>query len=282
MEDEAETAMPAPYLTEVCWSGSALRLAGRVKPNGAVPRIELLLCERGGGRLRVPASTGMHGSLVTFEALVDVAMIEGGHPLPGGLWDVHLSIGAPMETTVVPLGRDRDPGLDDSPQRRFLPGSITVVAYFATGGTLAIDVGGRPHVLGSTLPEGLDWNERREEIIVTGHLDVPRTGMPFSGTLILEERRSHHSYEVIAMLEERPGRLGYTAAVPVTRALIDDPLPRGTWDVSLCLGFSGMHREVRLLAPEEPVDVQVWRRFRHVRVVSTRTPDPLSITVGRV
>ncbi|TDD90413.1 hypothetical protein E1293_03255 [Actinomadura darangshiensis] len=275
--------MSDPCLTEVGWTGSALRLAGRLKPNGAVPEIELLLRERDGdGLLRMPASVERGEGHVLFKAQVDVSCAVGGDPLPGGLWEAALSIGAPMERSVVPLGRDRAPGLDASPRRRFLPGSCTVIVYFGADGDLTIDVGGRSHVAGSVAADALSWDERREEIIVGGHLGLRELSAPVSATLILAERHSRHTYEVIAMLEDRPGRLGYTAAVPVTRAFIDDPLPRGTWDVSLCLGFSGMHREMRLLAPGEPVDVQVWRRLRHVRVVSTSAPGPLTITVGRV
>ncbi|MES9604433.1 hypothetical protein [Actinomadura sp. NPDC000929] len=275
--------MADPLLTEIGWAGTALRLAGTLEPGGAVREIELLLRERDGdGLLRVPASARERDGRVAFEAEVDVATLAGGNPLPGGLWDVSLSVGAPMETSVVPLGPGRAPGLDASPLRRFLPDSCTVIVYFGAGGALAIDVGGRSHVAGSVAADTLSWNEEREEIVVAGHLDVRRSGRPVSGTLIMTERRSRHVYEVIAMLEERPDRLGYRAVVPATRAFVDDPLPRGTWDVSLCLGFSGMHREVRLLAPDEPVDVRVRRRLRHVRVVSTAAPGPLTITVGRV
>ncbi|WP_141583415.1 hypothetical protein [Actinomadura sp. WMMA1423] len=275
--------MPDPLLTEIGWEGSALRLAGTLKPDGAVSEIELLLRERDGdGLLRVPASVERRGGRAAFEAEVDVASVVGGHPLPGGLWDVSLSVEAPMETSVVPLGRDRAPDVDASPLRRFLPGSCTVVAYFGAEGALAIDVGGRPHVAGSLAADALSWNAEREEVVVAGHLELRRTGMPVSGTLLMTERRTRHVYEVIAALEERPDRLCFRAAVPATRAFIDDPLPRGTWDVSLCLGFSGMHRELRLLAPDEPVDVQVRRRLRHVRVVSSAAPGPLTIRVGRV
>ena len=274
--------MPDPLLTGIGWAGSALRLAGTLRPDGAVSEIELLLRERDGdGLLRVPASVEKRDGRAAFEAEVDVATVVGGHPLPGGLWDVSLSVAAPMETSVVPLGPDRAPGLDASPLRRFLPDSCTVVAYFGVGGALAIDVGGRPHVAGSLAADALSWNEEREEVVVAGPLDLRRTGRPVSGTLLMTERRTRHVYEVIAMLEERPDRLCFTAAVPATRAFIDDPLPRGTWDVSLCLGFSGMHRELGVLAPGDAVDVQVWRRLRHVRVSSSSAPDPLAITVGR-
>ncbi|MBT2211103.1 MULTISPECIES: hypothetical protein [Actinomadura] len=277
--------MPDPCLTELRWAGSCLRVAGRVKRAAApagVPEVELLLRERDGGcLLRVPASVSAADDAIGFEAMVDVASIEGGYPLPGGLWDVHVAMGGPADCVVLPLGRDRAAAVDASPQRRFLPGSSTVTAYFGFQGGLAIDVGGRPHAAGSAPADLLAWDERDEEVSVTGHLDLQRITMPISGTLNLLERRTRRSYQVFATLEELAGRLGYTARVPVTRAFIDDPLPRGTWDVTLRLGFSGLRRELRVLAPGVPVDVQVWRRLRHVRVVSSTAPDPLTITVGR-
>jgi hypothetical protein len=272
--------MPDPLLTEVGWTGSALRLAGRFEPGAAVPEIELLLHERTeGAQLRVPVTAATRDGAVTFEARVDVATVMGGRPLPGGLWDVDLAVGAPPSRTIVPLGHA--PDLDAAPQRRFLPGSVTVIVYFAADGTLKIDVGGRPHSAGTTRADATSWNGARAEIVVAGHVELQEVSMPVSGTLLLSQHGPDRTFEVIAMLEERPGRLHYTAAVPVTRALIDEPLPRGTWEVSLCLGFSGMHRELRVLAADEPVDAQVWRRLRHVRVTSSAAPDPLTITVGR-
>ncbi|QKG21059.1 hypothetical protein [Actinomadura verrucosospora] len=284
-EDEAGATMAEPYLTDVGWSGSALRVAGAIRRDGeppAVPEMELVLRERdGGGLLRLPASATAENGLITFEALVDVASVERGEPLPGGLWDVDLAIGAPPEGRVFELGPERAPGLDTSPQRRFLPGAVTVAAYFGGRGTLSIDVGGRSHVAGTTAADGVAWDERRGEVVITGHIDRRWISMPVSGTLILTERRTRDTFEVIAALEESDDRLGYRAALPVTRAFVDDPLPRGSWDVALCIGFSGMHRELGVLAPGDPVDVQVWRRFRHVRVASSAAPDPLTITVGR-
>ncbi|WP_067458432.1 hypothetical protein [Actinomadura macra] len=274
--------MPDPYLTEMGWAGSALWLAGRITRDGTVPQIEFRLREReNGGLLRLPAAVTAGDGTVAFETLVDVASLEDGHPLTGGLWDVSVAILHPLGATVLPFGRERAPHLDTSPQRRFLPGSITVAAYFGVEGGLEIDVGGRPHAGGCTTADRLGWDEREEEVAVRGHIDAQQITMPISGTLNLLERHTRESYQVIAMLEERPSGLCYTARVPVTRAFIDDPLPRGTWDVSLCLGFSGMHRELRVLAPHDPVDVHVRRRLRHVRVVSTTAPDPLTITVGR-
>ncbi|MWA00068.1 hypothetical protein F8568_006700 [Actinomadura sp. LD22] len=277
--------MPEPYLTEVGWAGSALRVAGAIRRDDdlpAVPELELLLRERDGdGLLRLPASAADESGLITFEALVDVASVGSGGPLPGGLWDVGLAIGPPPAGRVVDLGPERAPGLDTSPRRRFLPGAVTVAAYFGDRGALSIDVGGHSHVAGTTRADGVAWDGRRAEIVITGHIDRSWLSMPVSGTLTLTERSTRRAFEVIAALDETGDRLGYRAALPVSRAFVDDPLPRGTWDVSLCLAFSGMHRELGVLAPEAAVDVQVWRRLRHVRVSSSSAPDPLAITVGR-
>ncbi|MEU8340852.1 hypothetical protein AB0C74_04090 [Spirillospora sp. NPDC048832] len=271
--------MPEPHLTEVGWAGSALLLAGRLGPGGPVPEVELVLSDREEGAVvRVPATAAARGDAVTFEARVDIAAITNGDPLPGGLWEVRLAVGGPAERTVLPLRRG--PGLDAAPQRLFPPGSAAVIAYFDRDGILAVDVGGRPHAAGSARADATHWNAARREVVIAGHLDLREINMPVSGTLVLSERRSDRTFEVIALLEERPGRLCYTAAVPVTRAIVDEPLPRGTWDVSLCLGFSGMHRELRLLAAGEPVDVRVWRRLRHTRVASSAAPDPLTITIA--
>ncbi|MFD0902496.1 hypothetical protein [Actinomadura sediminis] len=267
--------MSDPYLTEVGWAGTALRIAGRLDHAGGT-RLDLLLRERGGDALvRVPATARTDGTRVAFEALIDVAAVEGGDPLPGGVWDVGLSIGS---ADPVPLGRA--PGLDASPRRRFLTGGTTVAAYLSPRGTLAIDVGGRPHAAGAVRADGLAWDERAEHVELSGRLDLAGLATPISATLNLRERRGR-AYEVICMLDDRPESLHYTAVLPVTRTFIDHPLPRGAWEVWLCLGFSGMHRELRVLAPAEPVDVRVWRRLWHVRVASTAAPDPLTITVGR-
>ncbi|MEV4674578.1 hypothetical protein AB0K34_23290 [Actinomadura sp. NPDC049382] len=270
--------MPEPHLTEVGWAGSVLHLAGLLGPGGPVPEIELVLRDREeGGVVRVPAAAAARDGAVAFEARVDVASITNGDPLPGGLWEVRLAVGGPAGHAVLPLRHA--PGLDASPRRLFLPGSAAVIAYFDRAGALAVDVGGRPHAAGSARADLTRWNAARREIVVAGHLGLREISMPVSATLVLSERRSDRTFEVIALLEERPGRLSYTAAVPVSRAFVDDPLPRGAWDVSLCLGFSGMHRELRLLAAGDPVEVRVWRRLRHVRVASSAAPGPLTITV---
>ncbi|MBW8484790.1 hypothetical protein [Actinomadura parmotrematis] len=269
--------MSDPYLSEVRWSGTELLVRGRVGAAGAAPPAELLLRERGGARVfTAPLSTEEAGGDLRFRAALDVASIAGG-PLPHGVWDVELGAGG----RGVPLGRDRDAGLETEPQRRFLPGDGTAVVYFGVRGTLAVDVGGEPHAAGEVRAEALAWNAGAEELVVRGRVRYDDLPSPVSATLALRESAKGRVYEVIAALEEEAGGLAYTASIPLTRAFIDDPLPRGVWDAVLVLGFSGMHREMRVMAPPDGVDLQVWRRLRHVRVATSVAPDPLRVSVGR-
>jgi hypothetical protein len=276
-----------PFLAEVGWAEGVLRVVGCIKRDPALPgdpTVELLLRERDGDR-EFAASTsvierGDDPLSLWFDARVEVGRLADGGPLPRGLWDLDLAVRSAGETALVPLGRDRSASIDVSPQRHFLPDSTTVTVYFSVHGTLAIDVGGEPHTAGSTGADAVTWNERDEELVVTGHLDVANLASPVSATLTLREQATGRVYEVIAMLEAGRGGLAYKADIPMTRALIDDPLPRGTWDAFLILGFSGMHRELRVMAPDEAARTQVWRRLRPVKISSSRAPGPLTITVG--
>jgi hypothetical protein len=276
-----------PFLAEVAWAEAAVRVIGWIKRDPALPgdpTVELLLRERDGDReLAAPTSMIEPGDDpldLWFDARIEVGSIAAGDPLPRGLWDLDLAVRSEGETTLVPLGRDRSPSIDVSPQRHFLPDSTTVTVYFSVHGTLAIDVGGEPHTAGSTGADAVTWNEHDEVLEVTGHLDVRDFAMPVSATLTLREQATGRVYELIAMLESGRNGLAYKADIPMTRALIDDPLPRGAWDAFLILGFSGMHRELQVMAPGEPAQTQVWRRLRHVRISCSRAPAPLTITVG--
>lgn len=275
--------MREPFLAKVDWIGTAVRVLGRVSLDSVDPKLEVALIERDGDRrlgfpaINVsPSDGGGELGQVWFEAAIDVAKGVDGEALPVGLWDVHIADGS----VAIALGKDRAPDLAATPQRHFLAGSPDVTTYFGVGGGLSIDVGGQPHTAGSTRADSVAWNERDETFVVTGHLDFADHAMPISATLTLRERSTARIFEVIAMLDTDSERLAYTAQIPMTRAIIDDPLPRGTWDATLILSFSGMHREVLVLAPERPLDMQVWRRMRHVRVRTSPGPGPFTITVG--
>ncbi|MFG2003042.1 hypothetical protein ACGFNU_28170 [Spirillospora sp. NPDC048911] len=272
--------MRDPFLTEIGWADGTIRLAGRLKREAGVPRhIELLLRERDGDRvLRFPATAGPPEAAerVRFEAEVDVPSAMDGRALPCGLWDLELAV----DEGATPLGRDRDPAIDVSPRRHFLADSTTVTVYFTVHGTLALDVGGASHTAGTTTAHAVEWNVRDEELVVTGHLAVRGATMPVSATLALREHDTGRVYEVIAMLDADAEGLAYRADIPMTRALIDDPLPRGSWDAYLVLGFSGLHRELRVQAAERAATTRVWRRLRHLRISTTRSPEPLTIRVS--
>ncbi|MFB4318039.1 hypothetical protein [Actinomadura sp. 21ATH] len=271
MEEPAE-----PILTDVRWSGSVLRVEGRLGSGGAGDEPSIVLRERDGDRrLRVPAARAGAGA---FSAEIDTAAAAGGGPLPTGLWELELAAG---DGPPRPLGRAGGTGPDLDPQRRFRPDDTAVTAYFSVYGPLAIDVGGAAHPGDPVQADELAWNGHDEELVVTGRLALESLARPLSATLTLCERRTRRVYEVIAALQDAGGRVRYAAAVPMTRAFVDDPLPRGSWEAFLVLGFSGMHRELRLMAPDRPVGRRVRRRLVPVRFGTTRAPEPLTITVGR-
>ncbi|MBO2451976.1 hypothetical protein J4573_33155 [Actinomadura barringtoniae] len=279
--------MREPFLAEVAWAESAVRVIGWIKRDPALPgepSLEVLLRERDGDReFAAPTKQLEPGDDpldLWFDAHIKVNSVADGGPLPRGLWDLDLAVRYEGESVLVPLGRDRSTSIDVSPQRHFLRDSTTVTVYFSVHGTLAIDVGGEPHTAGSTGADAVVWKESDEELEITGHLDFHDSAMPVSATLTLREQATGRVYEVIAMLESKQTGLAYKADIPMTRALIDDPLPRGAWDAFLILGFSGLHRELRLMAPDRPAETQVWRRLRHVKVSSSKAPAPLTITVG--
>lgn len=278
--------MREPFLAEVTWAESAVRVVGWIKRDPALPddpSLELLLRERDGDReFAAPTKVLEPGDDpldLWFDAHVPMNSVAGG-PLPRGLWDLDLAVRYDGESLLVPLGRDRSTSIDVSPRRHFLRDSTMVTVYFSVHGTLAIDVGGEPHTAGSTRADAVIWKESEEELEISGHLDFRDAAMPISATLTLREQATGRVYEVIAMLKSGQGGLDYKADIPMTRALIDDPLPRGAWDAFLILGFSGMHRELRVMAPDRPAETQVWRRLRHVKVSSSQAPAPLTITVG--
>ncbi|WP_019631239.1 hypothetical protein [Actinomadura atramentaria] len=274
--------MPNPFLTRLRWTGTVLRLGGTLPGPAAGPPPDAVvrLCAREGDEEHVlPAVLAEHDGVLTFEAAVPVTEAAAGAQLPGGLWDVDLVVGG----EALPIGPGHDPALGRSPQRTFLPDSTTVVAYLSLTGPLALDVGGASRPAGTVRAEALAWDTRSAELLLAGHVGVGLGDgdTPVSATMALRERRTGRVYAVIAALDAAGERLGYTASVPMTRAFVDDPLPRGVWDAFLVLGFAGLHRELRIGAPEDAVAVRVWRRLRPVRVASNRAPDPLSITVGR-
>ncbi|MEW2356766.1 hypothetical protein [Spirillospora sp. NPDC029432] len=269
--------MEEPFLTDVRWTGSVLRVEGRLGSAGGAPgEPSIVLRERDGDRrLRVPAARTGAGA---FRAEIDTTAAADGAPLPTGLWDLELAAG---DAPPLPLGREHGAGPDLDPQRRFRPDATAVTAYFSVYGPLAIDVGGASHPGDPVRADELAWNGHDEELVVTGRLALESLARPLSATLALRERRTGRIYEVIAALQDARGRVGYAAAVPMTRAFVDDPLPRGSWEAFLVLGFSGMHRELRLMAPDRAIERRVRRRLVPVRFGTTRAPEPLTITVGR-
>ncbi|MCP2335768.1 hypothetical protein [Actinomadura rupiterrae] len=276
--------MDEPYLTDVGWTDGVLRLRGRV-PGVRVdaPDLAVLLRERDGDRvLAVPAAPAGHDDGgTTFEGGVDPAKALSGSALSHGVWDLDLGVGPSSGPRATPLRAGPDVTLDSTPQRRFLPGSTPVTVYFDRHGHLALDVGGEPRTAGDCQADALSWNGRDEELMITGHLALPEAQAPLTAWLSLRDPARGRSYDAFVRIGRADGLLTYTAAVPLTRSFIDDPLPRGHWDAHLVMGVSGIHREFRVLAPPEQFRHRVRQRLVPFRVTSTTAPEPLVINVGR-
>ncbi|MFC5181564.1 hypothetical protein [Actinomadura harenae] len=275
--------MDEPYLTEVGWANGVLRLRGRLPGvRVAAPDLVVLVRERDGDRVLPVAVVPAHDEDGTaFDAGLDPATALSGGALSHGVWDLDLAVESPDGARVVPLRPGAATTLDGVPQRRFLPGSTPVTVYFDLLGQLALDVGGEPRSAGDCQADTLTWNDRDEELMISGHLVLAGTGAPISAWMSLRDPRTGREYDAFVRIGTVDGLFTYTAAVPLTRSFIDDPLPRGRWDVHLVMGVSGIHREFRVLAPAEPFQHQVRRRFVPTRVSTTLAPDPLVITVGR-
>ncbi|WP_157430233.1 hypothetical protein [Actinomadura oligospora] len=274
--------MDEPYLTEVGWTNGVLRLRGRV-PGVRVAASDLvvLVRERDGERvLPVTVEPAHDDEGTAFDAGVDLATALAGATLPHGVWDLDLAVESPDGARVTPLRPGTAVPLDGVPQRRFLPGSTPVTVYFDRHGQLALDVGGEPRTAGDCQADTLTWNDRDEELMISGHLVLPGTTL-VTAWLSLRDPHTAREYDAFVRIGQVDGLFTYTAAVPLTRSFIDDPLPRGRWGVHLVMGVSGIHREFRVLAPAEPFQHQVRRRLVPTRVSTTLAPDPLVITVGR-
>lgn len=275
--------MDEPYLTEVGWANGVLRVRGRVPGvRVAAPDLVVLVRERDGERVLPVTAVPEHDDDGTaFDAGVDPATMLSGTALPHGVWDLDLAVESPDGAHVTPLRPGAATPLDGVPQRRFLPGSTPVTVYFDRHGQLALDVGGEARTAGDCQADTLSWNGRDEELMISGHLVLPDPGAPVTAWMSLRDPRMGRAYDAFVRLGQVDGLLTYTAAVPLTRSFIDDPLPRGRWDAHLIMGVSGIHREFRVLAPAEAFQHQVRRRFVPTRVMTTIAPDPLVITVGR-
>ncbi|MEV5572826.1 hypothetical protein AB0L06_22500 [Spirillospora sp. NPDC052269] len=283
MERTRGDGMDEPYLTEVDWTNGVLRLRGRVPGvRVAAPDLVVLVRERDGERVLPISVVAAHDDDGTaFDADVDLATALSGATLPHGVWDLDLVVESPDGARVTPLRAAAATPLDGVPKRRFLPGSTPVTVYFDRHGQLALDVGGEPRTAGDCQADTLTWNDRDEELMIGGRLVLPDSGALVTAWMSLRDPHTSREYDAFVRIVHVDGLLTYTAAVPLTRSFIDDPLPRGRWDVHLVMGMSGLHREFRVLAPAEPFQHQVRRRFVPTRVSTTLAPAPLVITVGR-
>ncbi|MEU6364722.1 glycosyltransferase family 2 protein [Streptomyces sp. NPDC046931] len=173
-------------------SGTTLNLAG----HGYLHRVEtkdvstdLLLRERDSGtEYRVPvthvATPGLgadedEGQYVYekagFEAVVDIATAADGKPLPDGLWDISLVIGAQGVTRQVRIGSKRADDVSGEPTTRLVHGAgdgPRAVTLYTTKpyGNFTLDLGQKKHHVASRLSIGtVRWSASDPtELVING------------------------------------------------------------------------------------------------------------------
>ncbi|MFJ5529635.1 glycosyltransferase [Streptomyces sp. NPDC093261] len=172
-------------------SGTTLHLAG----HGYLHRVEtrdvttdLLLRERGSGtEYRLPvthtATPGLGSNedegrfsyeKAGFEAAVDIATAADGKPLPDGLWDISLRIGAQGVTRVVRIGSKRADDVSGDPTTRVVDGAgdgPRAVTLYTTKpyGNFTLDLGQKKHRVASRLKAGaVRWSASNPTELVIG------------------------------------------------------------------------------------------------------------------
>ncbi|MEU3936350.1 hypothetical protein AB0E85_30575 [Streptomyces sp. NPDC029044] len=156
------------HVTHAALCGSVLHLAG----HGYLHRVateavstELVLRERGSGtEYRLPVTHTATPGLgrdedegrypydrAGFEAAVDITTCDDGAPLPDGLWDISLTIGAQGICRDVRIGSKRDGGVSGAPTTHIVAGDdeIRAVTLYATRphGNFTLDIGERKHAV---------------------------------------------------------------------------------------------------------------------------------------
>ncbi|MCF1647273.1 glycosyltransferase [Streptomyces indiaensis] len=188
-----------------------------------------------------------------FEAAVDITTAADGEPLPDGLWDISLSVGAQGVSREVRIGSKRRSDVSGAPATHLVGSgeALRAVTLYAT----------RPH--GNFT---LDIGERKHEVLPHLSLDDVRWATGTPAELELTGRCTLAALPGGALAVQLEDGTGRTAAFPVSLGSPADgdfivripvtELPAGVWTGQLRLG------PWTLRLPPLPQDLQPakWRR----------------------
>ncbi|MEU0170010.1 glycosyltransferase family 2 protein [Streptomyces iakyrus] len=168
-----------------------------------------------------------------FEATVDVDAAAHGAPLPDGLWDMFLAIGAQGITREVRIGSKRDRGVSEAPATHIVGTGeeLRAVTLYATKphGNLTLDIGERKHeVLPQLRVSSVRWAPGAPtELEFAGRCAL--AAVP-EGALVVQFEDGRGGSAVFPARPASQAGGDFVVRVPVTE------LPTGVWEGRLRLG----------------------------------------------
>ncbi|WP_436845785.1 hypothetical protein [Streptomyces tibetensis] len=168
-----------------------------------------------------------------FEAAVDITTAADGEPLPDGLWDVFLAVGAQGVSREVRIGSRRHREVSGAPATHLVGSgeALRAVTLYATRphGNFTLDIGERKHeVLPHLSLDGVRWAPGSPaELEVTGRCTL--AALP-DGALTVHLADDSGRTAVFAAGPGSPAGGPFTVRAPVTA------LTAGTWTGRLRLG----------------------------------------------
>lgn len=270
-------------LRAVEFAGGVLLLRGRATW-GPDPdqRVEVVLRETiTGEEHRVPADAP------DFEVRLDLATVAGGGPLPPGHWDASVAVTVNGMTGESRLGKNRA-GLAHGASRTWHATlgetPVTVTARHSGRGDLAFEVtepGTVPY--GQALAVDEVTTQDPSTLVINGHRAPGHAaGLGEDGAVTV--RLTGPDGEVHTADTKTNDDGGFTATIPLETVAGGDPLPGGSWTVTLHTSRDGLGQTTWIGVPRPRLTAR-WRHGGHryrARAVTTGGPAGLTLRVATV
>ncbi|EGX57839.1 cell wall biogenesis glycosyltransferase-like protein [Streptomyces zinciresistens K42] len=166
-----------------------------------------------------------------FEAVVDIATAAGGGPLPGGLWDISLAVGAQGISKEVRIGSRRAEGVSGAAATHVVDtvAGLRAVTLYTTAphGNFTLDLDERKHAVtrGLRLDGTIRWaSDAPAELEFSGRCALAALPPGTLGLALRSDRGDSAAFPVTATGDT------FTVRVPVST------LPAGVWRGELRLG----------------------------------------------
>ena len=206
--------------------------------------------------------------MARFSADIAPGTMEGGSPLPPGLWDLRLRMRAGDLTKEPRIGSERASGIDETVQHRVVPTDsregTTVASYFTDDfSNLSLDVGFTKHSLKRWFSiEEPTWDPNRPRtLVVRGRLALHGLGTETLRLVLLGDEGAR--FELAVETAEDT----FSVALPIDHLAAGKLLPRGRWKLSVeaAVAGRGFSAEPKVVGPAGG-SVRVWRGLFPERV----------------